>query len=60
VFNIGNKRIYLTPSMSSYKIIDLIPAQLLKNRNTRLTQRNTIVYGREGQRIWREIVVLSQ
>ncbi|NIA18357.1 MAG: methyltransferase domain-containing protein [Actinobacteria bacterium] len=48
----------ITPGLNGFKIINPIPAGLRKNAIIKLTDRNTIIYGREGQRVWREIVVL--
>lgn len=48
----------LNPNLNGFKIVNPIPERLRDNPNIKLTNRNTIVYGREGQKIWREIVVL--
>ncbi|MBI2459693.1 MAG: methyltransferase domain-containing protein [Parcubacteria group bacterium] len=50
----------LHPNLDGFKIINPIPANLRKNIWLKLTERNTIIYGREGQKIWREIVVLKK
>ncbi|MCG2698707.1 methyltransferase domain-containing protein [Candidatus Parcubacteria bacterium] len=50
----------ITPSLNGFKIINPIPENLLNNDITKLTDRNTIIYGREGQKVWREIVVLEK
>ncbi len=59
VFNFGNQLINLTPALSGFKIINPLPDYLVKNAVIKLTKRNTIIYGRPGQKVWREIVVLT-
>ncbi len=49
----------LNPNLGRFKIINPLPEDLRKNENIKLTNRNTIIYGRPGQRVWREIVVLG-
>lgn len=48
----------ITPNFSGFKIINPIPENLIFNKSIQLTNRNTIIYGRPGQKVWREIVVL--
>lgn len=55
-----NKDIYITPNLNGFKIINPISKNLQNNKIIKLTDRNTIVYGREKQKIWREIVVLKK
>jgi tRNA G10 N-methylase Trm11 len=50
---------YISPRLDGLKIINPIPEYLRKNKFIKLTERNTIIYGRLGQKVWREIVVLS-
>ena len=52
--------IFLNPSLNGLKIISPIPEKIKKNKNIKLTPRNTIVSGREGQKIWREIIILGE
>lgn len=59
IWPIFNKNIFLNPDINGFKIINPIPEYLQKNKPIKLTGRNTIIYGREGQRVWREIVLLS-
>jgi len=54
------KSIFLNPDLNGLKIINPIPLNLQKNIFIKLTARNTIVYGREQQTVWREIVVLEK
>mgnify|MGYP001587760288 CR=1 FL=1 len=51
---------FINPNITGYKLINPIPENLRKNIFLKLTARHTIVYGREGQRIWREIVILEK
>jgi tRNA G10 N-methylase Trm11 len=50
----------LNPDLSGFKIINPIPANLQKNIFLKLTGRKTMVYGREEQKVWREIVILEK
>ncbi|MDP3043105.1 MAG: DNA methyltransferase [bacterium] len=51
---------FINPNLSGFKIINPIPEYLRGDKKLKLTGRNTIIYGRAGQKIWREIVVLRQ
>jgi tRNA G10 N-methylase Trm11 len=59
VFNRGRKQIFLSPQLEKFKIINPIPKSLRDHPAIALTDRQTIIYGRPGQKVWREIVVLS-
>ena len=50
----------INPNLNKFKIINPLPYTLQKNQFTKLTARQTIVYGRPGQKVWREIVVLEK
>lgn len=50
----------LSPNLGLFKIINPLPEYLRKNKNIKLTKRNTIIYGREGQKVFREIVILEK
>jgi len=53
----GRKKI--NPDLNGFKIINPVPEYLINNKFIDLTKRNTIIYGRTGQKIWREIVILK-
>ena len=57
-----NKRqnIFLNPDLAGLKIINPIPKNLQTNIFIKLTSRQTIIYGREQQKVWREIMVLEK
>ncbi|MEI6596619.1 MAG: DNA methyltransferase [bacterium] len=59
-FSVKQKSIFLNPDFSGFKIINPIPLNLQKNIFLNLTARNTMVYGREDQKVWREIVILEK
>jgi len=59
IFNTNRSARNINPDLNGYKILNPIPKNLLGEKNIRLTKRNTIIYGRPGQKIWREILVLS-
>ncbi|MDO8592923.1 MAG: methyltransferase domain-containing protein [bacterium] len=50
----------LHPNLSGFTILNPIPANLQKNIFLKLTNRQTIIYGRDGQKVWREIAVLEK
>ena len=49
----------VTPDINGFKIVNPILSDLRGNAIIKLTDRNTIIYGRKGQKVWREIVVLE-
>jgi len=59
-FSVKQKSVFLNPNISGYKIINPMPKNLQKNIFIKLTTRDTMVYGREDQKVWREIVVLRK
>jgi len=50
---------FITPSLNGFKIVNPISPDLRENNIIKLTDRNTIIYGRKGQKVWREIMVLE-
>lgn len=50
----------LSPSIGNFKRVEILPDDLKENMIIKLSERGTIVYGREGQKVWREIVVLEK
>lgn len=50
----------LNPNINNFKIINPIPEKFRQNKDIQLTKRNTIIYGREGQKVFREIVALEK
>jgi tRNA G10 N-methylase Trm11 len=50
----------LTPNLHNWKIVAPISNDLIKHKALQLTARQTIVYGRIGQKVWREIVILEK
>src|SRR6056297_2082779 len=58
VFENGTKPI--DPDIEELRILKPLPEKLGKNKKLITTSRNTIVYSREGQKVWREIVILQK
>jgi tRNA G10 N-methylase Trm11 len=58
VFNLTQE--FIRPNLNRFKIINPIPEKLHAGKNIKLTDRETIIYGREGQRVWREIIILEK
>jgi UDP-galactopyranose mutase len=49
----------MTPVTKGFKIVDILPDNF-QNNNLTLSKRNTIIYGRSDQKVWREIIVLKK
>jgi tRNA G10 N-methylase Trm11 len=49
---------FLNPNLDGWQVINPLPENLQSILHT--TRRGTIVYGRAGQKVWREIVVLKK
>jgi tRNA (guanine10-N2)-dimethyltransferase len=60
IFPVFRETNHINPNLNGFKIINPIPGTLQNNTHIKLTNRNTIVYGRPGQKVWREIVVLKK
>jgi len=60
VFRTKEGNIFLSKNIAgNFKIIFPLPENL-HNKNLRLSNRQTIIYGRPEQRVWREIVILEK
>ncbi len=53
----GAKNSFMNPKIEGFKIVSQIPGDL---KGVESTDRGTIVYGRRGQRVWREITTLEK
>jgi tRNA G10 N-methylase Trm11 len=60
VFSGKQRNVLLNPDLSDFKIINPLPKNLRTNIFIKLTNRDTIIYGRKNQKVWREIVVLEK
>ncbi len=62
VFRVDNDNIMLnTKNILKYSSFEIInPLKDFDYKVLKLTNRNTIIYGREGQKVWREIVILEK
>ncbi len=56
----AGKQIFLAPDTRGYRHVSLLPAGFEAETRRHLSKRNTIIYGREGQKVWREIIVLEK
>ena len=50
----------LNPDYSNFKLVNLFPDSLDGHQYIKKTDRGTIIYGRVGQKVFREIVVLEK
>ncbi len=50
----------ISPKFNGFKMINLIPENLRTSEFIKKNNRDTIIYGRPGQRVYREIVVLEK
>ncbi len=60
VFVFGRKKYFLEPNYQKFQKVKLIPDKFLNKKSVQLSKRMFPVYGRSGQRVWREIVVLEK
>ena len=60
IFLNKNKKLFLDPNLNGFKISNPISKNFLEENNVHLSFRNTFLYGREGQKVWREIVILEK
>jgi tRNA G10 N-methylase Trm11 len=60
VFSRGNHRNFLAPKLSGLKIARVWPDKIIAKIRPDLSERGLPVYGRPGQKVWREIVVLEK
>jgi tRNA G10 N-methylase Trm11 len=53
---------FINPEIFQLKRIDLLPDKIKANKviKKHLSSRNTIIYGRKGQKVFREVVVLEK
>lgn len=51
---------FLNPELGGFKMISPLPQKLLTDERLTITKRQTIVYGRPGQKMYREIVILEK
>lgn len=58
VFKNKQKDLLITPNIDGFKIISPMTSQIKKQ--LAITNRDTIIYGRENQKVWREIVILKK
>ncbi len=50
----------INPDHNGFKIINPLPEHLVDNEFIKITKRNTFIYGRPKQKVYREIVVLER
>jgi hypothetical protein len=50
----------MTPAYAGFKMLNMIPEALRKSEFIKKNSRDTIIYGRPGQKVYREIVVLEK
>ncbi len=58
--NLPDKQILLSPNLQSFKMVKLLPEKQRQALKNNFSKRGNIIYGREGQKVWREIVVLER
>ncbi|HAM88207.1 MAG: putative DNA methylase [Candidatus Falkowbacteria bacterium GW2011_GWC2_38_22] len=59
IFKQKQKMQFLNVDLTGFKLINPLPISLQNEKALNLSFRKTIIYGRESQRVWREIVVLE-
>ena len=60
VFKFGGQWAQISPDLNGFKIVNPleIPGKATEMKKG-ITNRGTLIYGREGQKVWREIVILA-
>jgi tRNA G10 N-methylase Trm11 len=58
--NPGDKNIVLSPSLGGFKMVKSLGEEQRQDLKNSFSKRGNIIYGREGQKVWREIVVLER
>lgn len=51
---------FLRPSLDKWKQVSALPPKFRHSPWAKLTQRDTLLYHREGQRVWREMIILEK
>ena len=59
VFHAARDSRHITPDIKDFRVINPLPESWRDNHIIELTGRDTIIYGRSGQKVWREIVILE-
>ena len=56
----GNK--FINPDISTFKKVEILPERMIIKEEVRkfLSPRGSIIYGRQGQKVFREIIVLEK
>lgn len=60
LFPVFYNKYFINPNLGKFKIKNPIPEKLRNSIVIKLSNRETIIYGREGQKVWREIVILTK
>lgn len=60
VFREKNKAFPITPEFNGFAITDPLPDGFRAVKKLYPQKRRTLLYGRDGQKVWREIVVLTK
>ncbi len=60
LFPVFYNKYFISPKLGKFKITNPIPKNIRDNKKIKLTTRQTIIYGRKGQKVWREIVILKK
>jgi len=51
---------FIKPSLDKWKIVSAVPEKFKQLPWVKLTYRDTLLYHREGQRVWRELIILEK
>jgi tRNA G10 N-methylase Trm11 len=50
----------ISPDFTGFKLLDMLPGEFIGSKLLKKNNRETIIYGRPGQRVYREIAVLEK
>ncbi|MCF7860362.1 methyltransferase domain-containing protein [Patescibacteria group bacterium] len=53
-------REFIEPQLDKWQVINLLPERFLNLPWLKLSERGTLLYHRDGQKVWRELIVLEK
>lgn len=56
----NNRLIFMDPQFNGFEIVPPLPEEIINHPAVKISPRQTLIYGREGQRVWREVVILKR
>ena len=51
---------YLQLNLDKWRLIDPLPDNLINSQKFKISPRQTLLYSRPGQKVWRELIILEK